>query len=121
MGRYYDGDIEGKFWFGVQSSDDGEFFGAEEDTSYTNYYAEDIKKADDGVNKCLKELGDYKEKIDQFFKEHDSYNNEMLEEYLKLGKETTRNLLTWYARLDLGLKIQKCIKEDGSCSFNAEN
>ena len=30
MGRYYSGDIEGKFWFGVQSSTDGEFFGAEE-------------------------------------------------------------------------------------------
>ena len=22
MGRYYDGDIQGKFWFGVQDSDD---------------------------------------------------------------------------------------------------
>ena len=28
MGRYYDGDIEGKFWFGVQSSDDADFFGS---------------------------------------------------------------------------------------------
>ena len=28
MGRHYDGDIEGKFWFAVQSSDDGEYFGA---------------------------------------------------------------------------------------------
>ena len=28
MGRYYNGDIEGKFWFGVQSSDDGDFFGS---------------------------------------------------------------------------------------------
>ncbi len=27
MGRYYSGDIEGKFWFGVQSSDDADFFG----------------------------------------------------------------------------------------------
>ena len=29
MGRYYEGDIEGKFWFGVQSSDDADFFGCE--------------------------------------------------------------------------------------------
>ena len=28
MGRYYNGDIEGKFWFAVQSSDDADFFGA---------------------------------------------------------------------------------------------
>ena len=27
MGRYYGGDIEGKFWFGVQSSDDADHFG----------------------------------------------------------------------------------------------
>jgi len=27
MGRYYNGDIEGKFWFAVQSSDDADFFG----------------------------------------------------------------------------------------------
>ena len=27
MGRYYQGDIEGKFWFGIQSSTDANFFG----------------------------------------------------------------------------------------------
>ena len=29
MGRYYRGDIEGKFWFGVQDSQDASFFGGE--------------------------------------------------------------------------------------------
>ena len=29
MGRYYNGDIEGKFWFAVQSSDDADYFGVE--------------------------------------------------------------------------------------------
>ena len=29
MGRYYSGDIEGKFWFGVQSSNAADRFGAE--------------------------------------------------------------------------------------------
>jgi hypothetical protein len=29
MGRHYSGDIEGKFWFGVQSSDDASLFGGE--------------------------------------------------------------------------------------------
>ena len=32
MGRHYDGDIEGKFWFGVQDSSDAEYFGAEDIT-----------------------------------------------------------------------------------------
>ena len=30
MGRYYNGDIEGKFMFGVQCSTSGERFGAQE-------------------------------------------------------------------------------------------
>ena len=30
MGRHYDGDISGKFWFGIQSSNDAVHFGAEE-------------------------------------------------------------------------------------------
>ncbi len=29
MGRYYGGDIAGKFWFGIQSSDDAKHFGVE--------------------------------------------------------------------------------------------
>lgn len=29
MGRFYDGDIQGKFSFGAQSSDDGEYYHAE--------------------------------------------------------------------------------------------
>ena len=29
MGRYYHGDISGKFWFGVQNSDDAKYFGVE--------------------------------------------------------------------------------------------
>ena len=27
MGRYYSGDIDGKFWFATQSSNDADFFG----------------------------------------------------------------------------------------------
>ena len=39
MGRYYSGDIEGKFWFAVQSSDDADFFVATgEHSNYFDYY-----------------------------------------------------------------------------------
>ena len=51
MGRYYHGDIEGKFWVGVQSSDDGEFFGAQESRNHSyndqmiiDYYKEHFKE-----------------------------------------------------------------------------
>ena len=38
MGRYYNGDIEGKFWFAVQSSDDADFFGQQGEARFLNYY-----------------------------------------------------------------------------------
>ena len=34
MGRYYNGDIEGKFWFAVQSSDDADFFGQQGEAGF---------------------------------------------------------------------------------------
>ena len=58
MGRYYEGDIDGKFWFGIQSSDDGEYFGAEEqDSNWINYYLErEWFEASEGIKKCKKAL-----------------------------------------------------------------
>ena len=68
MGRHYDGDIEGKFWFAVQSSDDGEYFGAiditEENTDsdyhegFTDYiiYFSDIDKVKEGIDLCKRQL-----------------------------------------------------------------
>ena len=39
MGRYYSGDIEGKFWFALQSSNCADRFGREGQTpSYLDYY-----------------------------------------------------------------------------------
>jgi len=34
MGRYYTGDIVGKFWFAIQSSDDASHFGASPEQFY---------------------------------------------------------------------------------------
>ena len=58
MGRYYEGDIDGKFWFAVQSSDDGEFFGAEEqESNWIDYYVDkEIFEEINGIKKCKKEL-----------------------------------------------------------------
>ena len=38
MGRYYNGDIEGKFMFAVQSSNDADFFGVQGQEAYLHYY-----------------------------------------------------------------------------------
>jgi hypothetical protein len=128
MGRYYNGDIEGKFWFGVQSSDDGEFFGARElEPNYVTYIVEDIKEVEEGLDMCILNLGANKKRLDEFFDscEH-GYNDEMIIKWYKDKHKLTidegfvSNMLTWYARLDLGEKIKKCMVENDYCEFTAE-
>tara|TARA_Y100000034_G_scaffold60177_1_gene73146 strand:+ start:90 stop:476 length:387 start_codon:yes stop_codon:yes gene_type:complete len=127
MGRYYSGNIEGKFWFAVQSSNDGEFFGmTEEEGNSVPYYSNDLKAAEDGIKECEIQLGDNLEKLTQFFDEHDGYNDNMIikdykEKYDKdLSQGDIRELLVWYARLKLGEKIVEAIKKDGECYYDAE-
>ena len=120
MGRFYYGDIEGKFWFGIQSSNDPEFFGLEEEKNEINYYTEDIEKVEEGVNKCLKELKGYKEIIEDYFNDKEGYNEQKMAEELEISNEKLREKLVWFARLELGEKILNYLKEEGNCSLTAE-
>lgn len=122
MGRYYTGDIEGKFWFGLQPSNDADFFGsAGYEPNYLNYYYEsdEIPLVEEGIKKCKKELGDWKKIIDDFFKSVNGWNDQIVIEH-GLDLKTFNQKLEWYARLELGEKILKCLKEKGECSFQAE-
>ena len=123
MGRYYGGDIEGKFWFGVQSSDDADHFGDIGEPNEINYYFDKndhLDNINEGIKKCLKGLGDWKDKLDKFFKKNDSYNDEMLWDQIKLSKENKKKILKLYARLELGNQIKECVEKNGQCSFHAE-
>tara|TARA_R100000951_G_C2593795_1_gene165936 strand:- start:120 stop:491 length:372 start_codon:yes stop_codon:yes gene_type:complete len=122
MGRYYNGDIEGKFWFAVQSSSDADFFGSEGYNQYLNYYfdKDHMTSIDKGIKTCLAKLGSWNEKLDKFFKENNGYNDESLEKQIGLRKEKCKGVLEWYARLHLGQKIKKCVEENNQCSFEAE-
>jgi len=123
MGRYYTGDIEGKFWFAVQSSDDADFFGSSgyQPSALEYFFDEDhlpeIKK---GIKKCEKALIKWKPKLDKFFKENNGYNEKMLEDQINLKADESREVLQWYARLHLGNKILKCVEDNKECSFTAE-
>ena len=58
MGRYFEGDIEGKFWFGVQSSSAADRFGCEGVTpSVLEYCFEEIQPVFDELIKILKKYG----------------------------------------------------------------
>lgn len=140
MGRYYQGDIEGKFWFAVQSSDDATFFGGtetelyasdedeeEEENAYGAQYsfgADDMEDIEAGLATCKEELGEWREKLDEFFGEGTSYSNDMIVKFMGLegddAEVIVRGKLEWYARLILGEKIYNCVKENGQCVFEGE-
>jgi hypothetical protein len=122
MGRYYTGDINGKFWFGVQDSQDASFFGGTEtDPGYKEYFfsKDDIRDIEQGIWECNKELRGYKTKMTKFFKKNSAYSDEMLLD-AGIPANKIRTLLEWYARLLLGQKILKCVQKTGQCSFEAE-
>lgn len=129
MGRYYSGDIEGKFWFGVQSSDDPEFFGMkEQDRQYIDYFIdeEDLDEIKDGLRCCLEKLRHDHAKLSKFFEQTNGYNEQMIVDWYKnqygqeVGVQEVYAKLEWYARYGLGKKIYRRVKEQGYCGIEAE-
>ena len=129
MGRYYQGDIEGKFWFAVQSSADPEFFSPshideldEEDCGMIlwEFEKEDLPNIIKGIRECNSKLGSWGKKLDTFFESRESYNDEMLMRALGTSEKKVRSLLKWYARRGLGYQILRCVEELGHCHFEGE-
>lgn len=126
MGRYYWGDIEGKFWFAVQPSNDPTFFGGQhhinDDSGFHHFTFKkgEIPFIDVMLNVCVEQLGDNKEKLDAFFSNNDSYTYERLAKELSVNEEQVRPILSWYARLLLGLKIWTHLKDHDTCVFTGE-
>jgi hypothetical protein len=123
MGRFYSGDIEGKFWFGVQPSDAPSQFGTnvECEPSYQDYsFSEDnIPEVKKRIEELKTKLGDYLPMFDKFFKENNGYNDEKLVEY-GFPADGLDGLVRAYADYGLGMKILKCLEENGYCYFEAE-
>ena len=131
MGRYYQGDIEGKFWFAVQSSADPEFFSPshvdelEENEEFSGmirweFEKEDLPKIEKGIRECNSKLGSWGKKLDTFFGSRDTYTDEMLTKALGTSEKKVRSLLEWYARRGLGTQILRCVEELGHCYFEGE-
>lgn len=119
MGRYYSGDINGKFWFAIQSSNAADRFGVKGDypTSYLEYYfnEDDLDNVNAEINKIKGSLGFKMVVIEKFFEENSGWDDKMLEEAGITHKE-----LEDYADLELGIKIRDCIVSKGDCAFDAE-
>jgi hypothetical protein len=118
MGRYYHGDIEGKFWFGIQSSNSADRFGVTgNEPAYLEYWFEedDLEEVEAEIKRIEESLGDKIQIIEDFFENNNGYNDEMLKE-----ADITEEEISEFADLKLGIQIRDCIKENGECSFQAE-
>lgn len=118
MGRYYSGDIEGKFWFGVQSSDAADRFGVTGQVpNFLEYYFsdDDKKYVEAGLKVIEDKLGDQLQKMDEFFNNNYGYNDEMLK-----NAGIDEEFLSEYADYQLGKQILECLNDQGYCEFTAE-
>lgn len=116
MGRYYSGDIEGKFMFAVQPSDAPErFYARQEEPTEIQYvvYYEDInkvRKAVDSINK------DSILRVSKMFDDVSGYNDNTLKKY-----NVSEYDLREYADYQLGLQILEYLEEEQSdCVIYAE-
>ena len=127
MGRYYDGDINGKFMFAVQSSNAADRFGVTGETpSLLDYYFDEdnLNDLEEGLKEIENNFGELKDSLLAYFDLYKDPEDAPLSfgEYLEKGNKTklNENLLSEYADYTLGKRIYNCIKEQGSCGFTAE-
>ena len=119
MGRYYSGDIEGKFMFAVQSSMAADRFGSEHcEPNYVEYYFN--KDNLETINSELEKLKPGYDLVNEFFEKRKnegktSYNNEDAEK-----KGITSEMMSDYADYNLGKKIKDCVEKNEECNFQAE-
>ena len=107
MGRYYNGDIEGKFWFGIQSSTSASRFGVYPTRpNYVNYFFDksDLKTLQEELAWIEKDLGKDFKILQEFFKEPRGFNDETIAELLDTTKDLARAKVQWYADYELGKK-----------------
>ena len=113
MGRYYDGDISGKFWFGVQESTAPENLGAY--PIKITYCWSDEKALEDRLMEMEKLLGDNLKKMDEFFDANSAYTDKELAEHLGVGEDKAGELLKIYADICLGRKVKKHLNSGNGC------
>lgn len=118
MGRYYSGDIEGKFWFGVQSSYAPENIGGE--AIRVTFSFCDKEEVDKHIDRLTNKLGENTNKLDKFFEEHHCYNDKELSEYLEVKEGEINGILSDYADLELARQVSKHLQENDTCQIDCE-
>ena len=107
----------------MQNSDAADRFGVTGVEPSELYYYFDNGNLDDveaELKIIRKQLGTYRTKMNKFFKSSQWYSDADLVKYLDLPEAKVKTLLSAYADYELGMKIRKCILENGQCEFTAE-
>ncbi len=128
MGRYYTGDIEGKFAFGVQTSNAADQFGFEGvSPSYIEYYfsRHNIPEIKARLKELEESFEEYKTPILAYI---DLFGSKPYEQDIPLSTYLERagmkllkdEKLSNYFDYSLGRQILQCIEEQGECNFSAE-
>ncbi len=126
MGRYYTGDIEGKFVFAVQGSDAADRFGVTGECRELHYYfsSKNIPDVEAELEEIENQFGELKHCLLAYFDLYETPENAPITftEYLEKGGKPKLNeaLFSEYADYILGKKILKCLEEHTECSFEAE-
>jgi hypothetical protein len=123
MGRYYNGDINGKFWFGVQSSNCANRFGvvgSQPNTLYYYFNESDLQSVQDELKEIEQSMGDYLKQLKDFFAKVGFYDNIDLAKELGISEARLKNILSEYADYELGKEIEKSIIKKGQCEFYTE-
>ena len=137
MGRYYWGDIEGKFAFGIQSSWDAAHFGGHEEVTYVwncGCVVEDKEPTCDCVcdNKLRTEahqvtytfdesdLPSIQEKLYQCKQFLDTVGILTNQEEIDIVISASKDVVVIHYRYLLGKDILRCVEEKGYCNFQCE-
>jgi hypothetical protein len=135
MGRYYNGDIDGKFWFAVQSSSAADRFGVigryrdsddpeksdfDDGCLIYDFKMSDLEKVESELEVIENNLGDHLTKLRAFFEENAMYSPDDLASTLGMTVPQTNYFLSEFADYGLGIEIRDCLKEHGQCWFRAE-
>ena len=118
MGRYYKGFIEGKFLFGIQSSNCADRFGFKAiyagNVLIYEFDENHLFTVEQEIKKIEAMLGN-EDTIKKFF-----YSFPYLSKDEKIKSGITCNDVSNYADLLIGRQIFECIKQKGSCYFDTE-
>ena len=123
MGRYINGDINLKLWFGIQDSNAADRFGVtghQPQELYYHFDEESLPEIHQELSRIASSLGGNLTLLHKFFEENDSYSDEKVAEYLSVELDVAKKLLKDYADFELGLKIAEAVRTTGQCEFTAE-